>query len=377
MSGMTPRMPPRRRSQLARALKDDGLDALLVSSIVHVTYLAGFTGSSALLLLMARGRSVLISDGRYEQQIAQECDDGLDVHIRPHDKTVQQAAAEVIGKAGVRTLGFESQHLTVADLEALSAALPGVAWAPQQGRVEALRMIKDAAEVEHIRVAIRAAERAYEMFRATLRPGDTELELADALEGYLRRAGARSAAFPPIVAVGERAALPHAQPGATAVAEAGWLLLDWGASAPWYKSDLTRVLRLPGDGRPRRVESKLEKLYTVVLTAQARAIAAVRPGVPAKKVDAAARSYLTAAGYGEQFSHGLGHGIGLQVHEGPAVRANSDDVLRAGMVFTIEPGVYLPGFGGVRIEDDVLVTPDGCEVLTRAAKDWPATELPG
>src|SRR5262249_28363997 len=158
---------------LARALKGDGIDALLVSSITHVTYLTGFTGSSALLLLTARGRPVLISDGRYEQQIAEECDGDLEVYIRPHDQTLQQAAVAVVKKAGVTTLGFESQHLTVADLEALSAALPDVAWAPQQGRVEALRAVKDATEVEQIRVAIRAAERAYEMVRATLRPGDT------------------------------------------------------------------------------------------------------------------------------------------------------------------------------------------------------------
>jgi Xaa-Pro aminopeptidase len=381
MCGMTPFMPPRRRQQLARAVKADGLDGLLVSSVVHVTYLTGFTGDSSLLLVPPRGKCILVSDGRYSEQIAEECGDDLEVVIRPHDRTVWQEAARTLPELNGRNVGIESQHISVAELENLRGLCKGHTFAPTQGLVEALRVIKDDAEVAQIRSAIRAAERAYDMFRATLKPDETEVELADALEGFLRRAGSRSAAFAPMVAVGPRSALPHAPPTTRRVDADGWLLLDWGASVPLYKSDLTRILRLPISGpdkaRRQRVESKLAKLYTVVLTAQAKAIAAVRPGVPAKEVDAAARSSIAATGYGGQFTHGLGHGIGLQIHEGPAVRANSDDVLRAGMVCTIEPGVYLPGWGGVRIEDDVLVTPDGGEVLTRAPRDWDATLLPG
>jgi Xaa-Pro aminopeptidase len=369
---------PRRRRQLARGLKEAGLDALVVSSVVNVTYLTGFRGDSSMLVLM-RNRAVLVSDGRYAEQIAEECP-GLEAVIRPHDRTVHQAVAGVVGGLGVRAVGFESQHLTVAELETFRELVPAVDWAPRRGLVEALRQVKDAGEVAEIRAAVRLAERAYAMLRATLRPGDTEKGLADALDGFVRRAGGEGSSFPAIVAAGARSALPHAIPADRAVGGDGWLLVDWGAAGPLYKSDLTRILRLPADGWPGRaargrVESRLEKLYTVVLNAQAKALAAIRPGVSAREVDAAARSAIAEAGHGPQFSHGLGHGIGLEVHEGPAVRANSNDVIQAGMVFTVEPGVYLPGFGGVRIEDDVLVTPDGCELLTNVARDWSSTVI--
>jgi Xaa-Pro aminopeptidase len=367
-----------RRQQLAAALPDGGLDALVVSSVVNVTYLTGFRGDSSMLVLTP-DRAVLVSDGRYEVQITEECP-GLETVIRPHDKTIHQGVGGLVAGLAVRRVGFESQHLTVAEFETLRELVPAAEWSPQRGRVEALRMVKDAGEVAELRAAIRLAERAYAMLRATVRPADTEKELADALDGYIRRAGGEGTSFPSIIAAGERSALPHAIPGDRPVGGDGWLLVDWGAAGALYRSDLTRILRLPDEDWPTEpargeVESRLEKLYTVVLAAQAKAVAAVRPGATAKEVDAAARSSIEAAGFGPQFSHGLGHGIGLQVHEGPAVRANSQDVLQAGMVFTIEPGVYLPGFGGVRIEDDVLVTPDGCEVLSRLPRDWGSTAL--
>ena len=203
------------------------------------------------------------------------------------------------------------------------------------------------------------------MFVAALRPGDSEKELTDAMESYLRRAGASHSSFPTIVAVGDHSALPHAPTTNRRVEESRFLLLDWGASGRFYKSDITRMLVTAGE----KVESRLEKLYTVVLTAQRRAIEAVRPGVKAGDIDTVVRSYLSDEGFNEYFNHGLGHGIGMQVHEGPNIRAKSEDVIEAGMVFTLEPGVYLPGFAGVRIEDDVLVTPDGCEVLTNLPKE--------
>jgi Xaa-Pro aminopeptidase len=353
--------PARRRHRLAKVLKDENLDALLISNPVNVTYLTGFSGESS-FLVMTRKHTILVSDARFTVQIAEECP-GLETHIRPPAKTVYQATAEVLDKLGARKIGFESSHVTVADLETLAGLLPAAAWKGERDRVEQLRMIKDPSEVAQIGEAIAIAERAFAMFVAMLRPEDREKDLADNLEYYIRRAGGRCASFPSIIAVGERAALPHAPPTAKRVEEAGLLLVDWGASGPFYKSDLTRVLLT------RRISPKVEKVYTVVANAQEKAIRAIRPGVKAHDIDAEARGVITEAGFGQFFGHGLGHGLGLQVHEAPGLRENSETILAAGMVTTVEPGIYLPGWGGVRLEDDVLVTEDGCEVLTSVSKE--------
>ncbi len=379
-----------RRSRLAQTLSAEGVEALLVSNPTNVSYLTGFSGESSYLLLGA-GRAVLVSDGRFTEQLAEECP-GLDVSIRPPVQTLTEATAAVLKALGIHSVGIESAHLTVADHEALRQLLPSIDWKPGRDRVERLRAVKDAWEVEQIRQAIAIAERAFEMFRAMLRPDDTEKELTDALETYVRRAGGRCCSFPGIVAVGARAALPHAPPTDRKVREAELLLVDWGASGPFYKSDLTRVLvtrnnaTLSGSvrdlcaGCPGReatahdngVEAKLKEVYEVVLQAQRQALAVLRAGVTAGGVDAAARGVIASAGYGDYFTHSTGHGIGLQVHETPLLKPGSEVVLQAGMVVTIEPGIYLPSWGGVRIEDDVLITPDGCVVLTSVPKDLPA-----
>ena len=358
-----------RRERLARLLPDEGLDAFLISNPVNVTYLTGFTGDSSVVVL-TRDRAVLVSDPRYTGQIADECPD-LETHIRPPTKRIGEAAAEVLTKLGLRSVGFESGVVTVSEFDYLKEQAPAVEWKGAADRVERMRMVKDDDELARIRGAIAVAERAFTALCALLRPEDTEIELCDAMEANVRRAGGQGTAFPPIVAVGERAALAHAPPTDRPVSASGFLLVDWGAVVGGYKSDLTRVLATRtkssfarGDDR-----GKWEEIYSVVLNAQQAAIRAVRPGVDAKAVHAAAHDVITAAGYGDAFNHGLGHGIGLQIHEGPAVRANSTDVLAEGMVFTIEPGIYLRGWGGVRIEDDVRVTADGCEVLTSTPHD--------
>ncbi|HYT87294.1 MAG TPA: Xaa-Pro peptidase family protein [Gemmataceae bacterium] len=362
-----------RRQRLAQSLAADSVDVLLVTNPVNVTYLTGFSGESSYLIL-GRDRAVLVSDGRFTEQLAEECP-GLDVFIRPPVKTLPEATAEVLGKFGARGASFEAGHLTVGEFETLSGLTPALSWQPSRDRVERLRALKDAWEVEQIRQAVRIAERAFAMFRAMLEPDDSEKELSDALEAYVRRAGGRCSSFPAIVAVGERAALPHAPPTTKKVAEAGLLLVDWGASGPFYKSDLTRVLATrttstrPPSPNGGADDAKLEAVYAVVLEAQRQAIASVRPGVKAGEVDSAARSVIAQAGYGDYFTHSTGHGLGLQVHEAPLLKPGSEVVLEVGMVVTIEPGIYLPSWGGVRIEDDVLITPDGCEVLTSVPKD--------
>jgi Xaa-Pro aminopeptidase len=351
----------RRRKQLARCLRDEGVDALLISSVPNVTYLTGFTGDASHLLL-GRDRAILVSDFRYLEQIEQECP-GIEMMIRPPTQTIHNAIAETIQKLGFRSIGFEMSALTVADYETFREEAPAVEWKGGKDRVEKLRAVKDAGELAEIREAIDIAQRAFGMFRAMLRPTDTEKELTDAMEAYVRRAGGTATAFTSIIAVGPRAALPHAPPSNAAVDEAGLLLVDWGASGRLYKSDLTRVIAT------RKITPKLEKVHAVVLKAQQKAIRAIRPGAACKAVDAEARGVIEAEGYGKFFGHGLGHGIGLQIHEAPMMRPNSEAVLQAGNVVTVEPGIYLPGWGGVRIEDDVLVTPDGCEVLTSLPRE--------
>jgi Xaa-Pro aminopeptidase len=225
------------------------------------------------------------------------------------------------------------------------------------------------------------AERAFAMFRATLRGAASEDDLCAALEQYIRMAGGRATSFPSIVAVGPRSALAHAPPTARTVASADFLLIDWGARGPLYCSDLTRMLVTrtswfrSGPPRADGEIADLERLYDAVLAAQERALAAIRPGVAARDVDAAARAALAERGLADAFTHGLGHGLGLEVHEAPDLRASSTDVLQPGMVVTIEPGAYKPGWGGVRIEDDVLVTPDGYERLSTLPRDFAAARV--
>jgi len=364
------RMVPfdRRRHDLARAVRETTLDALLVAKPCNVYYLTGFTGDSSFCLVTPT-RAVLISDDRYRAQIEQECS-GLETHIRGHDKNTYQAVGEVVSKLGLRNVGVEASGVTLEEFERLKELCASANLVGKAGLVEKLRAIKDETEVAAIRRAIRVAEQGFAALRATMRPTDTEKELGDLLDAYVRRAGGDGIAFPPIVGVGDRSALPHSTLSSRRLDEAPFLLVDWGARAGLYHSDLTRILWAPGGASRQTVESRLETMYTVVLQAQTRAIATVRPGVSVKDVDAAARGHIAAAGYGDYFTHGLGHGIGLEVHEAPAVRSNSEDVLAAGMVLTIEPGIYWPDFGGVRIEDDLLVTPDGPEILTTVPRGW-------
>lgn len=356
-----------RRERLLAVRGPDDADAFLISDPTNVSYLTGFSGESSCLVL-SRERALLVSDARFTTQIAEECP-GLEAVIRAVDQTIYQAVNATIEALGVRSVEFESGQMTVAELETFRKLAGTVNWKPGHDRVEKLRVIKDAGEVAAIRAAIDIAERAFATFRRALRPTDREKDLADTLELDIRRAGGRCSSFPSIIAAGDRAALPHAPPTERAIGSAELLLVDWGASGAFYQSDLTRVLAT------RTITPQFERIYNIVLEAQARAIQAIRPAVKARDVDSAARSWISDAGFGDKFGHGLGHGIGLRVHEAPSVRQNSDAVLEAGMVVTVEPGIYLPGWGGIRIEDDVLVTPDGAEILTGVPKDLATVTL--
>ncbi len=349
-----------RRERLRRLVRKSEADALLVTSFTNVTYLTGFTGDDSYLLVRGDGE-VLLSDPRYTTQLEEECP-GLDLLIRPPGTSMLKAIGKVVRVARVGRLGVEGSSMTVGLRDQLASKLPKIEFVTTDGLVEQLRQTKDRMEIRLLREAVRMAEKGFEVLRSTLRAEKTEKEVAAELELAMRQFGAKGCAFASIVAVGPRAALPHATPTDATIGSSDLLLVDWGADEGMYRSDLTRVL-VTG-----KISPKLRKVYKTVLNAQVAAIKAVRPGIAAEKVDAVARGLIAKAGFGRYFGHGLGHGLGLDVHEAPRLAVGSETVLRPGMVVTVEPGIYLPGWGGVRIEDDVLVTRSGHEVLTSTSK---------
>lgn len=351
-----------RRERLLASLHETEADAILVTSEINVRYLTGFTGDSTYLLLSPK-ETRLISDSRFTTQLEEECP-GLEAAIRTQKTKMVDAVAEVLAGTKPGRIGFEADHVAFAFWEQLRDAAKTSELTAVSGLVEKLRAVKDAGEIAEIREAVRLAERAFRVVTAGLTPDMTEVEAAHAMEATLRRFGAPGVSFEPIIAAGDRAALPHYRAAANRIGDASLLLIDWGARGPGgYVSDLTRTFATG------EMEPALQKVHRIVDEARRAGIAAVRPDAKATDVDAAARSVIEKAGYGEYFGHGLGHGIGLQVHESIRLSSISKDVLKPGMVLTIEPGIYLPGRGGVRIEDDVLVTEDGCEVLSTLPRE--------
>lgn len=356
-----------RRTQLRKALKKLRVPAALISHPMNVRYLSGFTGDSTFLILSERDE-VIVSDTRYETQIAQECP-GWKVEIRDARQTTEQLVARVLARHKLAAVTVEADHLTKAQHEGFAQPLKGTTLVDSVGLVQRLRAVKDKKEIELIRGSIRIAQRAFESIRAQMVPLQSEKEIAAELEYQIRRLGGEGCSFPPIVGVGARAALPHGRPGATALSQAPFVLIDWGATVCGYMSDLTRVV-VTGPLPP-----KFNRVYQTVLKAQQAAIELIRPGAHVRKVDQAARSVIADAGFGKYFGHGLGHGFGLEIHELPRLSPLGDMEFQAGMVVTVEPGIYLPDWGGIRIEDDVLVTHDGCEVLSQLPRDWESLQV--
>lgn len=345
-----------RRRKLVRLARSKEAGAFLITHPLNVRYLTGFTGEDAYLFVHPQ-RSLLLSDGRFGEQIEEECP-GLEAYLRRPGELITEAAAKAIRMFRTKRLAFECAALSVADWETMREKTKKVEWLGLRGAVESLRIVKDREEVRQIEAAIAIAEAAFWQFCKSLRAGDAEKSLADRMEMLLRQAGGQAGAFPTIVAMGERSARPHAVPTDGCLHDGGFLLVDWGARGGGYHSDLTRVLAA------RKISPKLARVYEVALAAQNQAIEAIRPGVTGEEVDAAARKVIADAGLGRRFTHSVGHGLGLDVHEGPALRRGSKTVLKPGMVVTVEPGIYLRGWGGVRVEDDVLVTKDGARVLS-------------
>jgi Xaa-Pro aminopeptidase len=359
-------VPHPSRRAAARALlgaATPGLDALLVTDLVNVRYLTGFTGSNAALLLHVDGdgASRFCTDGRYRTQAAQEVPDLPLLVERGSARALAAAAAE----HGVRALGFESDHVTVDAGADLAEAADGVVLHRAPGLVQRLRMVKDTAEVAALRAACAAADAALSDLVADggLRPGRTERDVALDLEHRMRGHGASGPAFETIVAAGPNSAIPHHRPDTTVLHRGDLVTMDFGALVDGYHSDMTRTVVLGPAADWQR------ELYALVGTAQEAGRAALAPGTKASDVDAAARAVVDRAGRGAQFVHPLGHGVGLQIHEAPLLAATTESTLAAGMVVTVEPGVYLEGRGGVRTEDILLVCAGPAQLLTTSPRE--------
>ena len=352
---------PARLAALAEALTSAHLDALLLTSLANIRYLTGFSGTSALLVVTARD-AVLVTDFRYQTQAAEQVGDLARVLIEGQSLW-SGLWAQLPTMGTIEVVGFESVHLLHRDFQRLLEQGARWQWRPTTELVEQLRERKDEDEVEAIRAAAGIAERALERTLGQVRAGMTELEVAGVLEHALRDAGSEGFPFPSIVASGARAALPHARSSDKVVETGDFLLMDFGAEHRGYCADVTRTVVMG------RASEEQRAVYEVVRGANAAASAGVRAGIRGKDADALARSYIEARGLGALFGHSLGHGLGLEVHEAPRLARTADTPLPPGAVVTIEPGVYRPGWGGVRIEDDVHLGAAGPESLTHFTRE--------
>jgi Xaa-Pro aminopeptidase len=348
-----------RRARLTSRLAELGADGFLLTRLPNVRYTTGFTGSNGQVLLTPDG-AAFFTDGRYTEQARHEVPDlervtYLDGFLEP---LVEAALRFEVGR-----LGFESEGVTFRTYEELRGAAKGIELVPVTGEVERQRWVKDREELAALERAQDVTDEAFDVVVGRLRDGVSERELAFELEAEMRRAGAEGPAFDTIVAFGEDAAEPHHEPTGRTLSRGDVVKMDFGGLVDGYHADMTRTVAF---GEP---PAQLRDVHDVVRSAQQAGIDAVRVGATGAEVDAAARAVIEGAGLGDHFTHGLGHGVGLEIHEGPRLRRGSEDVLPAGAVVTVEPGVYLPGVGGVRIEDMVVVTEDGRRALPRARKD--------
>lgn len=370
MSSIDPQLPAMDREARVAALRarfgELEVDALAVTKLVNLRWLCGFTGSSGLLLVSSDDLT-LVTDGRYETQAAaQVAAAGLDVEVRIAGFAA--AGPELVQQKSLERIGLEAEALSWAEAEVASEAwFPEAAIVATRGVVEALREVKDPGEVARIEAAARLADQALSAVAPSLL-GRSEVEVAVDLEARMRTAGAESPAFDTIVASGPNGALPHHRPTGRRIETGDLVVIDMGAAVDGYRSDMTRSFLVGGPGPG---TGTAERMLAVVAEAQQAGVDAVAAGVASRDVDAAARRVIADAGWADAFVHPTGHGVGLEIHEALRVAATSDATLAAGHVVTVEPGVYLPGIGGVRIEDTVEVTADGCRRLTRTS--LPAT----
>ncbi|MFP5113565.1 M24 family metallopeptidase [Bacillaceae bacterium C204] len=335
-----------------------GIDGILITSPFNRRYISNFTGTAGVVLISA-DKAQFLTDFRYIEQATKQCQGFEIIKITG---TIPEEVAVQAKKLGIQKLGFEEDFLTYSSFKLYDKEMEAE-LVPISGVIEKLRLIKTDSELKILKVAADIADAAFKHILDFISPGKTELEVSNELEFFMRKAGATSSSFDTIVASGHRSALPHGV-ASDKVIEAGDIVtMDYGCYYNGYVSDITRTVAV---GEP---NAKLKEIYDIVLEAQLRGMAGIKPGLTGKEADTITRDYITEKGYGEFFGHSTGHGIGLEIHEGPGLSMKSDVVLEPGMVVTCEPGIYIPGLGGVRIEDDTLITKDHNEALTHSTKE--------
>lgn len=353
-----------RLTRLRRALAEHQLDALYVSDPYNRRYLSGFTGSAGQLLI-GETEAVIATDFRYWEQACRQCPQ---FRLYQSVNTIKDWLPELLAGLGGKKLGFEAESLSYAEYQLIVEIIAGMPagerpqFVPTKHVVEQLRAVKDADEIAALERVVALGDAAFEHAAALLRPGWTELQTARVIENYIKDHGGEGTSFTTIVAGGPRGAMPHARAGHDLLREGEGVVIDMGALLDGYCSDMTRTIFL---GTP---DARFNAIYDIVLTAQQTAEELIEPGMTGEIAHKIAHKVIQEAGYGEQFGHGLGHGIGLQIHEEPWLKATSDSVLQEGMVFSVEPGIYISGWGGVRIEDLVVLENGRCRVLSQAPK---------
>ncbi|MHA6259518.1 M24 family metallopeptidase [Sporosarcina sp. CAU 1771] len=345
-------------TNLRELMKKEEIDALLITNPFNRRYITGFTGTAGVAVVSEKD-AVFITDFRYTEQAAKEIEG---FRIVQHTKTIMEEVAHQVKDMNVKALGFEKEDMSFGMYELYNKAVE-VEMKPVAGLVEELRMVKSDEELLVLKAAAKIADDAFDHIITFIRPGITELDVSNELEFFMRKQGATSSSFSIIVASGLRSALPHGVATNKVIESGDFVTLDFGALYNGYISDITRTVSV---GEP---SDKLKEIYAVTLAAQELALQSIKPGMTGIEADSFARDYITSKGYGKEFGHSTGHGIGLEVHEGPGLSFRSNTILKPNMTVTVEPGIYLPGIGGVRIEDDIVITETGNERLTFSTKE--------
>ncbi len=344
---------------LREKFKENGIDGMIVTSQYNRRYLTHFSGTAGIAVISEK-EAVFITDFRYVEQANEQAND---FDIVQHKGPIYNEVAKQIESLHLKHVGFEQAHLTYEAFQIYEKAIESAKLVPISGLVEELRMIKDANEIQLLGEAAEIADAAFKHITEYIRPGLTELDVANELEFFMRKQGAISSSFDTIVASGYRSALPHGVASEKKLKTGELVTLDYGAYYQGYCSDITRTLAIG------EIDGQLRTIYDTVLEAQLRGMRGIKAGMTGKEADSLTRDYITEKGFGENFGHSTGHGLGMEVHEGPGLSAKSETVLKPGMVVTVEPGIYVSGLGGTRIEDDILITAEGNRSFTKSPKE--------
>ncbi|WP_314581121.1 Xaa-Pro peptidase family protein [Enterococcus gilvus] len=348
----------KRIEKLRALMKNDGIDAYLVTSPANLRYLTNFTGTAGLAFITLK-EAFFITDFRYTEQASEQVQG---MTILQHQGDIVGEVIKLMEREGIRVLGFEDAFVTYAEYSVFEEVIDAE-LAPASGLIERLREQKDEGEIAIIEKACAIADEGFDHVLKMIRPGMTEIELANQLDFFMRSLGASGTSFETIVASGLRSALPHGVASEKVIEQGDMITLDFGCVYQGYVSDITRTFAIGDPGQ------SLKDIYQIVLNAQLKVIEAAQPGVTGAQLDAVARTFISEAGYGDAFGHSTGHGIGMEIHEGPTVSRSNEEALAVGNVITDEPGIYIPGLGGVRIEDDLVIVADGNRLLTLSPKE--------